>query len=384
MGRKETTKRKDSRGRVLQKGENQRADGTYMYRWTDSLGKRQTVYAKTLDELRTREFEVQKTERTGLVYSKGNIDGTALTERYLAQKKNLRPTSMVSYRHVVELFKNDQLSRVKIKDVKVFMCRDFMGRLKEKGFSTSYIRLAKKVLHGAFQMAVEDEAIIKNPFCFKLDFLEDDSRKRTALSPEEEMDFLEFLKSDKTYGCYYDLAVFMLNTGLRCGEVCGLTRRDIDMENRTLSVNKQLRHKDNEFVVCEPKSSAGYRMVYLNDKALGALSSILADRKNRQEHIIDGYGGFVFYTHTGKLLTANSLSQMVKRMHTRYIRERGENVPYISAHVFRHTFCTRLVDKGMNIKSVQKIMGHNSIEVTLGVYSHKDDNHAVEDMRSIM
>ena len=153
MGRKEASKRKDNKGRVLQKGENQRADNTYMYRWTDGLGKRQTVYAKTLNELRDKEFDIEKNQRNGLVYSKGNVDVEALIDRYIDYRGNIRPTTKATYAFLQKVLRESPFSRMKLKDIKVATAKDFLKELKAQGYAAATVTSMKKLLHAAFEMA---------------------------------------------------------------------------------------------------------------------------------------------------------------------------------------------------------------------------------------
>ncbi len=385
MGRKEASKRKDNKGRVLQKGENQRADNTYMYRWTDGLGKRQTVYAKTLNELRDKEFDIEKNQRNGLVYSKGNVDVEALIDRYIDYRGNIRPTTKATYAFLQKVLRESPFSRMKLKDIKVATAKDFLKELKAQGYAAATVTSMKKLLHAAFEMACEEEAILRNPFHFKLDWLEKDGQERTALTEEEERLFLDFLKNDKTYGFYYDMVVFLLNTGLRCGEACGVTKADIDLKSRRLTVDRQLRTIDGQLTVTEPKTKAGYRKVGLNTAAGEAVRNILKQRMAQgHENIVDGKTGFLFYTKAGKLMDAETLSGLVRNIVAKYEKNAGAPVPYISAHIFRHTFCTRLINRNLNPKAVQKLMGHSSIEITLRLYAHKSTDEAVEDMLAVM
>lgn len=93
----------------------------------------------------------------------------------------------------------------------------------------------------AFQMAVDDDLLIKNPFNFMLqDVMKNDSQKRISITPEQQERFLEFIKADKIYNKHYDAVYILFHTGLRISEFCGLTLADIDMKERIIHVNHQL------------------------------------------------------------------------------------------------------------------------------------------------
>ena len=95
-------------------------------------------------------------------------------------------------------------------------------------------------------MAVEDDLLCKNPFDFELaKVLIDDSVKRDALTPKQDRDFLKFIKEDEYFNQFHDGMFILFKTGLRISELCGLTIRDIDLQERTIDINKQLQYKNN-------------------------------------------------------------------------------------------------------------------------------------------
>lgn len=372
-----TTSRKDNKGRVLQKGESIRSNGTYMYRWTDMLGDRHSIYAPTLNELREKEFEIQQSEHNGLLYSKGNIPLYDAICGYITRHENLRDTTTQSYSSIARVVKKDSLSKVNIKDIKVSMAKDFCLRMSKRGYKKSYIQAMKRVLHAVMQEAFEADEIIKNPFVFRLNFLnDDDTVSRDELSPELQEELLTFIKNSKTYSHYYSLVNFMLATGLRAGEVCGITRADIDFKNRTIDVNKQVRRKEKGVLkICPLKTKASYRTVYMFGNAKQALEETIED--SSKCITIDGYTDFVFRTKSGRPYDASGLSHTIGRIAKAFAKYRGETTPMISAHVFRHSFSAYLYTLNLGVQTRMYFMGHTSEQMTLNTYTKVDIKKAV-------
>ncbi len=129
-----------------------------------------------------------------------------------------------------------RIDTVRISDAKVWLIR----LQQERGKSYSSIHTIRGVVRPAFQMAVDDDLIRKNPFGFQLvDVIVNDSVRREAVSREEERKFLKFVKEDKHFSNYYEGIYILFKTGLRISEFCGLTLADIDLENHTLNIDHQ-------------------------------------------------------------------------------------------------------------------------------------------------
>ena len=210
------SKRRDDKGRVLQQGEWQEPSGRYRYKYTDSLGKRKILYSWRLTEsdkmpegkradpsLREKERKVQSLQIQGITGSKLTV--IELVERYLSLKTGVKHNTLANYNFVVNVLKKEEFSHKKVDDVKLSDEKIFLIKLQRDGRGYSSIQSIRGVLRPAFQMAVDDDLILKNPFGFELGtILVNDSQKREAVSLEDETRFLEFVKNDPHYNRYYD------------------------------------------------------------------------------------------------------------------------------------------------------------------------------------
>ena len=382
-----STKRKDHKGRVLKTGESQRKDLIYQYRYTDFRGKRRTIYAATLSELREKEAEIQKQSDDGIDYEAGQITVIELLERYIKLKKGVRYNTRVGYNFVLNLVKKDEFGHRKISTIKVSDAKLWFTRLQDSGKGYSTITSVRGVVKPAFQMACDEDAIRKNPFIFKLsDVVVNDSVKRVALTEEQTERWMSFIRNDDTYSKYYDEFVVLLGTGMRVSEFCGLTRKDLDFKNRRICVDHQLvREGSGRYYVEKTKTTSGCRFLPMTDAVYNSLKRMLEHRpKVKVEPLVDGYSNFIMLDKNGNPKVALHIENELRWAMKKYRKLHPDSpLPNITPHVFRHTFCTNYANSGMPIKDLQYLMGHSDAGVTLNVYAHANYTHAAEQMTMI-
>lgn len=229
-------KRKDKSGRVLKTGENQRKNGTYDYRYTDGHGKVRCVYAKTLEALREKESAIQRDLADGIDYAAGEITASELVDRYMGLKRDIGPNTLRAYQTAVNRIRESDFGKLKVRNVKLSDAKRFYIELHDKGIKRNTITGYHSILRPAFEMAVDDDMIRKNPFKFKVaDILPDDAAKRTALTKSQQETYLKFIRENGQDN-YYDDIVILLGTGLRVSELYGLTKKDIDFKKRHIFI----------------------------------------------------------------------------------------------------------------------------------------------------
>lgn len=380
-------KRKDNKGRILKTGESQRKDGIYQYRYTDFRGKRQSVYASALQELRQKEKEIQKQIDDGIDYEAGQITVIELLEKYISLKKGVRYNTQVGYQFVLNLVKKEDFGYRKISTVKVSDAKQWFAKLQKDGRGFSTISSVRGVIKPAFQMACDEDAVRKNPFIFKLtDVVVNDTVPRVALTEEHLGIWMNFIERDNTYHKYYDEFVVLLETGMRVSEFCGLTRKDLDFKNRRIRVDHQLvRERGGKYYVEETKTSSGCRFLPMTDAVYDSLKKMLERRpKVKTEPMVDGYSGFIMLDKNGNPKVALHIENEMRWAMKKYKKFHPDSpLPHITPHVFRHTFCTNYANEGMDIKNLQYLMGHSDAGVTLNVYTHASYAHAAEQMAKI-
>ena len=372
------TKRKDTKGKLLRKGESQRKDGTYMYRWTNRLGKRETIYASTLEELREEEtiiFQeiVQGINRQSIVLN-GQI------ERYLRTKKKLKKSTKANYKYYYEhIIQDSVLGKMRIKDIRKSDILLFYSDLYDDGMAPGTIKILQKIIRPALQLACDDDILSKNPADGCTKEYEENPEKKYALTLEEEQEFLDRIRNRPRMKRHYPVFAIMLKTGMRISEVVGLTWDDVDMQNRTININHQIQYRNVDghakFYAEVPKTSAGVRMIPMPDEVYELFREhrkIWLQTPKLPDFQVDGYSNFVFVSNkSGKCLSHNSMRRTLRAI-VNMNSKRECQLPNISPHILRHTACSRLAESGCDIKVIQYLLGQIDIRTTMRVYNHVD------------
>ncbi len=384
--------RKDSKGRVLQKGESQRKiDGMYIYTYVDPYGKRCYVYSKDLFTLREKEQDLIRCQMDGLdFYVGGRATINMAFDRYMSTKYNLRETTRSNYiymynRFVRDEFGNRLIADVKYTDVKIF----YYHLMNDKNIAVNTLDNIHTIIHPIFDMAVRDDIIRKNPTDGVMAEIKKNSGKnkgiRHALTVEQQKAFIDAIRYSPEYYHWYPLFVTLLGTGMRIGECIGLRWKDVDFKHRNINVNHAVTYYTRREKVCfgvsKPKTEAGTRLIPMMDTVYDALKNEY-DRQKKDGFCVaevDGMNGFVFSNRNGSLHNPHCINSAIKRIseshNAREIidakKEHREPViiPHFSAHHLRHTFCSRLCENETNVKVIQEIMGHANIETTLDIYT---------------
>lgn len=393
-------KRKDSKGRILNSGETQGKDGRYRYQYKDVLGRRKAIYSWKLlpaDKtpkgkardiyLREKEKQILLDLNRGSVPFGDNITVLELVQKYISQKKGVRHNTMANYNFVINIIKKDEFGSKRIDKVKLSDAKAWLIKLQEDGRGYSSIHSIRGVVRPAFQMAVDDDLLVKNPFEFQLaTVVVNDSVTREAITRKQERKFLEFIKNDPHFCRYYDGMFILFNTGLRISEFCGLTISDIDFEEKRINVNHQLqRTRDMKYIIENTKTACGTRNVPMTGEVYECFKRIISNRRTpKVEPMIDGYAGFLFLDKNNMPEVALHWEQHFQWALAKYNRIYKEQLPTITPHVCRHTFCSNMAKSGMNPKTLQYIMGHADIGVTLNTYTHTNFEDAKEEMNKVV
>ena len=366
-------KRKDKKGRIFRSGEGQRPNKTYFYRYHRSGDKKWSyVYAPTLEELRQKEEVIQRDLLDGIDYAGGEITVAELVDRYINLRRGLKENSMRAYGSAINRIHTDPFGSRMIRSVRLSDGKGWFVSLHDKGLKQNTIGILQSVLRPAFEMAVDDDMIRKNPFKFKLsDVIPNDAYVRSALTKAQQERYLQFIR-DHGKDNYYDDIVILLGTGLRVSELYGLTKADIDFDRRCIHVRRQLcRTAEKPYFVTPPKTKSGIRNVPMTDAVYMALMRVVKARTApKVELLVDGHSGFLFLDKSGMPKVAMHLENYMRGLQARFEKAYGKPVPRITPHVLRHTFCTNVQQAGLDVKSLQYLMGHSNASVTLDVYTH--------------
>ena len=392
--------RRDNKNRKLWTGESQDKDGRYVYKYTDAFGKRKALYSWRLTEadaapkgkrkdlsLREKEKVLQKEVSDGIVPDGGNMTVLELVKRYVSQKRGVRHNTEANYKFVINIIAKEPFGQKRIDKVKLSDAKAWLIKLQDDGRGYSTIHTVRGVIRPAFQMAMDDDLIRRNPFEFQLcTVVVNDSVTREAITRKQERQFLDFFKNDKHFCRYYDGIYILFHTGLRISEFVGLTIADIDFKNRKINVDHQLQRKRNmEYIIEETKTEAGVRQIPMTDDVYECFQRIVANRKKpKVEPLIGGRTGFLYLDKNEMPMVALHWEKYFQHIREKYNSIYRVQMPTITPHVCRHTFCSNMAKSGMNPKTLQYIMGHSDISVTLNTYTHVKFEDAEEEMKKVV
>lgn len=407
---KKNLKRRDIKNRVLRTGESQRSDGLYRYKYVDIKGQTHDIYSWRLEAtdplpagkrkceaLREMEKQIEADKTSGIIPQGGNLTVVQLCTKYLAMKNNITENTRSGHKTVMNVLKAEDFGSRRIDTISEIDAMEFLVHLQqEKGKSYSSIHTIRGVLRPAFEMAVKNDLIRKNPFNWPIaDVLVDDSVRREAVSRRDEKRFLDFIKTDKCYSKYYDAVFILFKTGMRISEFCGLTLNDVDLSNREINIDHQLqRNREGVLYIHQPtskkaltKTPAGERVFPMTEEVYQAFRRVVDNRKKLKiEPTVDGYSGFLFFNQLGSPCCGMDWEHRFQHMVARFNKIYREPLPKITPHVCRHTFANNMANAGMNPTALQYLMGHSDISVTLGTYTHtkKADAKAELDRMALM
>lgn len=398
-----SAKRKDSKGRILRNGEVQRSDGKYMFRYVDSLGRRQTIYSWRLVStdktpggkrserpLRDLEKEILRDIEDGIQTEDAeSVTVNKLFEEFMDLRKDLRETTRCNYlvlynKHVRAQLGDRVVGKVKYSDIQKL----YMSMVKEKGLKSSTVQSVHALLYQMFETAVMDQIIRINPTANVLKSIRKifsgDQKERHALTEEQQCALINFVYESKVYRRYGPLITVLLGTGMRIGEALGLQWDNCDFKNGVITVDHALLYKMGEtrgyhYRISKPKTSAGTRIIPMFEDVKTALMQEKSKPRHGAEFVVDGQTGFVFLNKNGRVYTPGAVFTMLQNVTGAYNKKETEAaeregrapclLPKFSPHILRHTFCTRLCENEPNIKIVQDVMGHKNVRTTMDVYN---------------
>ena len=375
----------------LNKGEYQRADGRYCYRWTDLCKNRRAIYARTLDELRRLEKQIQRDRDDGIREDMSYATVNQIFELWKETKRGLRDRTKTSYIYFYDLFVRPNFGQKRIQSVKRSDVRAFYNNLIEtRGIKVATLDNIHTVLHQVFQLAVDDDIIRKNPSSMMLKEIKrafgNDSVPRKALTlDEEDLFFSEVMKRPR-FRKWYPILYIMANTGMRIGEISALRWCDVDLIKDKISINHTLvyyNHRDENgcsYTIHKPKTEAGNRTIPITPSVKEAFlmqKEYLELAGLKSVDHIDGYDDFIFVNRFGHVMNQSTVNTAIQRM-TRDINldildqapEGSEPlvVPYFSCHILRHTYATKLCEFGVGVRTIQELLGQVDLNTTMRIY----------------
>lgn len=366
---------KDLRGKELGVGISQRKDGMYTGRFTTRSGKRKQKYFHKLQECRAWMADAQFEDEHGSVLFSDSPTADAWFEYWINEVKgdSIRVMTRRNYVSMWNISISPSIGKMELREIKPIHCQKVLNMLNED-HKKSTIKSYRILMCNIFDCAVENDLIEKNPVRKSVRATGGKKTEvREALTVEEQKIFL--LGAEKSV--YYNEYAFVLQTGIRVGELTALKWSDVDFKNRKLRIRRSASEIPKQgFVIGEPKTKSSYREIPLTKEAMNILCR--QKEKNAQIKIIPiRYADYVFLNRNGNLIQKAAYNQGIYTICNRLGMRR------FSIHLLRHTFATRCIENGMRPKTLQAILGHSKIEMTMNLYVHVTEDSKVEEMELI-
>ncbi len=354
---------KDLRGKELGEGIYQQPNGTYCARFVDRFGKRKSKRSKKLQEVRQWIADASYIDEHSDIDQAPDMMVDAWFEYWIGIKqKTVRPNTVRNYTERYNINIKKVIGKKLLTDVKPIHCQKIFTDMADEGYKTSTIYQARITLYNMLEFAKENDVILNNP-CKKSvkSDMGKPSDKKEALTIDVQKKFLEAAEGQS----YENQFRFVLQTGLRTGELVGLKWEDIDFVNKTIKISRTMeyRYSVGEWRVGPPKSQSGYRTIPLTDEAIRILRAQKEKNKNIKIIPIE-WAEHVFLCRKGEPVKNSTYDTALFKICDK------AGIKRFSMHVLRHTFATRCIEGGMLPKTLQKILGHSNIGITMNLYVH--------------
>lgn len=373
---------KSLKGKELGTGITQRKDGIYQARFTNRFGKRETIYAKTYTEVTRKLRQEQYNDENKLNVAKSDITLDEWFDVWMdTYKKHCRVTTRNNYLWNYKRISKD-LGWKKLSDLSQIDIQNVLNNLK----SDASRKTSKAVLCDMLNKAIESDLIIKNNASRTNAKIDNYDKKEKRILSNEEVDIL-YAYTDGTY--IGNIIKTGLETGMRIGEITGLTWDCIDWDSNLIHVRKTLCYsKTNgkkKFFFNPPKSSAGYRSIPMSVK----VKEVVLRQMERTRELSECYEpladfeNLVFPNSNNHPAFRNNIAVSLDHLTERINKDGIEFEPF-TPHSLRHTFATNCIAKGMNPKVLQKILGHSTLQMTMDLYCHVREDSVYNEMAAVM
>ena len=384
---------KNLKGKDCGKGIGQRKDGWYSARFVDKFGRRREELFRSLADARNWLEDARYADRHSDVYAPANLTVDVWFDYWLKNiVGNRAPNTIRNYDARYEKNIQPVIGKLLLSDVKPMHCQMILNRMEEK-YAGSTIKQTYICMGTMLRAAVNNDLLAKHPMDAGVRFTKPARAPNDIrfLTIDEQRAFLEVAEQSHNYDQY----ALLLETGLRTGEMVGLTWEMIDWDKRTLDVDRTLeyRYEKGCWRAGPPKSISGYRTIPLTNRAYDILKRLYDNAPNRKESPLlstvrtwqDSRTGekrsmvmrdLVFINYrTGEPAKNSSYDTHLYKLCDK------AGIEHFSMHALRHTFATRAIERGMPPKVLQRLLGHVTLAMTTDRYVHVTDDSMFDAMR---
>ena len=376
----------DKNGRKLPRGITYRAsDNRYMGRFM-YYGESFSVYGKTVKETSKKLEELKYEVEHKLYFKETDVTFNAWFETWISvyKKPSVKTGTIDLYKQTYHAYIKSKFGNKRLRDVRNDQIQEFYNTMSEK-YSRNTLEVCRAVLNGMYEVAVRNEMLQKNPVSHAV--LPKDSRQHSVkvLNISEQNLFLKYARGT----IFYPIYEIALSTGMRSGELRGLQWSDIDFDKGIIHVTHSLLYFNHiGYCLGATKTENSVRDIPMLDNVKSILKELRVKRfSNYQQNDIitirnSEFSNLIFTNPNGTPINRNQFKIEINRVVTR-IQKDYNDFPHVTPHIFRHTFATRGIERGIPPKVLQAIMGHKSLATTMEIYAHVLPDTKAEEMKKL-
>lgn len=364
---------KDLKGKKLPAGICQRKDGLYSARFTSKTGRRVEKFFKKPTEAKKWLEDAKYEDKHNNIGASSQMTVDAWFDYWITEIKapTVRFNTVRNYTERYNINIKPHLGSMIISEVKAMHCQNVLNTMAEK-YKGSTIEQCRITMCSMFYYAMINGIIPVSPISKMVKLPKKVEKKVRFLTVEEQNKFLQQAEGS----AYYHQFLLVLQTGLRTGELVGLKWEDLDFENRKITISRSMefRYEYQEFKVGEPKSKHGYRTIPMTQTAYEILK-LKESQKDTRYVCAEKYADFVFLCRKGSPVKNSTYDTALYKLTEK------AGIDHISMHTLRHTFATRCIEAGMRPKTLQGILGHANIGITMNLYVHNTEEEKEKEIK---
>lgn len=384
---------KDLKGKEIGKGIIQKKNGQYEARYVNRFGQRKSVSGRDLKDVKKRYREaVYEDEKELNIKEKVKMEDWYVKWMVTYKEDLIRQSTRQIYNSLYYKYIAPMLGKLYLTEITQYQIRGMLKNIAKKGYGYEIQNKVRILLLDIFNKALESDLIRKNPVK-GISLKRNEEKDPKVLTTEEQTAFFDCCK-----GTFYDnFFIVAVSTGMRIGEIAALRWEDIDREKNVIHVTRTLVYQKyesddkKEYHFEAPKTKTSKRDIPISRQCELALKRqflqkrVVEAKAPKTRKPKDEFRDLLFTTTYNTPLNSQLICQAIKKVvdEINLTRDDLDKIELFSAHCLRHTFATRAFEAGVQPKTVQKYLGHATLQMTMDLYTSVMPRHLTDEMDKV-